>query len=261
MEDVQGRPDTRGVDIDEAGIHELSYPISFVHPVRGPIPTIGRFSMSVSVPSQVKGTHMSRFVELLHREGREISPALLPEFADKVRQRLHAKTARVEVKFTYFVDRPAPVTQRSALMDYQCTITSESSGAGAHRTTLAVEVPITTLCPCSKSISDYGAHNQRSYVTLRLRPVVQDRMLTVDELIELVERSSSAPCYPLLKRPDERHVTMQAYENPMFAEDVVRAAAVQLREDGRVAWFHVHVTNLESIHNHSAFAQIEWSRR
>jgi GTP cyclohydrolase I len=168
----------------------------------------------------------------------------------------------MDVQFPYFLERTAPVSGAKALMDYECSFTGDSNGSDSF--TLGVQVPVTSLCPCSKAISDYGAHNQRGKIHIHVRSIPSDpidrTLIWIEELIDIAERSASAPVYPLLKRPDERHVTMQAYDNPVFVEDMVRNVATRLMKDDRVAWFHVSAKNEESIHNHSAFARIEWNR-
>ena len=187
----------------------------------------------------------------------------LPEILRELRNRLDAESAHMEVSFPYFLERSAPVTKAKALMDYECTFAGKANG-GKDDFVLGVRVPVSSLCPCSKSISDYGAHNQRGYVTIEVRSVCdrdgRPELIWIEELIDIAEASASAPVYPLLKRDDERHVTMQSYDNPVFVEDIVRNVAIKLQSDHRVAWFKVHVVNQESIHNHSAFAKIEWLR-
>ncbi len=258
MEDVQGRPDERGVHLDHAGVSDVRYPIVVLDRARERQNTIARVTMSVGLPHKFKGTHMSRFIEVLEAHRGEITMRTLPAILKELRQRLDAATARIELVFPYFMERAAPVSGATALMDYECTFEGESNG-GDHFT-LGVRVPVTSLCPCSKAISDYGAHNQRTYVTIRTRSkgAVGDpaSIIWIEELVALAEGSASAPVYPLLKRPDERHVTMQAYDNPKFVEDIARDVALGLQTDPRVAWFHVHVRSDESIHNHCAYAEV-----
>jgi len=204
---------------------------------------------------------MSRFIEIFERHRGEMTVRTLPRLLDDMRERLDAEASQIEISFPYFLERSAPVTGSTALLEYGCTFRGERNGQ--HEAfTLGVEVPVSTLCPCSKEISDYGAHSQRGYVSVEVRSTDFDDhdLIWIEEIIEWVEESASAPVYPLLKRPDERHVTMQAYDNPRFVEDVVREVGLRLREDERVAWFRVHAENHESIHNHSAFAEIEWER-
>jgi GTP cyclohydrolase I len=206
---------------------------------------------------------MSRFIEVLNRRRGEVTVRTLPDILRDLRERLEAERARVVVEFPYFLERAAPVSGALSLMGYECSFEAEAGGAGEDFL-LSVRVPVTSLCPCSKAISNYGAHNQRGYVTIGVRTARagtgEPAFVWIEELVEVAEQSASAPVYPLLKREDERRVTMQAYDNPAFVEDIVRGAAVRLREDPRVAWFRVRAVNHESIHDHDAFAQVEWRR-
>jgi GTP cyclohydrolase I len=206
---------------------------------------------------------MSRFIEVLNCHRGEVTMRTLPLILSELKARLDAESAHMEVAFPYFVERTAPVSGSTALMDYECTFTGEVNG-GKQDFVLSVRVPVTSLCPCSKAISDYGAHNQRGQVTIEVRSRSTEEglpaLVWIEELIEVAESSASAPVYALLKRQDERHVTMQAYDNPVFVEDLVRNVAMKLQADDRINWFRVHVLNQESIHNHNAFAEIEWWR-
>ena len=183
----------------------------------------------------------------------------LPAILDEMKEKLDAERSQIEVRFPYFVEKAAPVTNATGLMDYSCSFVPEAKGED-HDFVLGVEVPVMSLCPCSKQISDYGAHNQRGLIAIQIRtvkaPTGTPELVWIEELIELAEASASAPVYPLLKRADERHVTMQSYDNPMFVEDTVRNVAMRLNADPRISWYHVRVVNQESIHNHSAFAQV-----
>jgi len=187
----------------------------------------------------------------------------LPNILQDLRERLQATSALVEVQFPYFVKRKAPQTGATALMDYSCTFTGQVDN-GKDDFILGVKIPVTSLCPCSKAISDYGAHNQRCQVTLQVRTRQEDgkgpALMWIEELVDIAESAASAPVYPLLKRPDERHVTMQAYDNPTFVEDIVRDAASLLRRDPRVIWYRVEAVSQESIHNHNAYARTNWWR-
>lgn len=259
MDDVQSRHDGRGIAIDRAGVSGLRYPITVLDKQDGKQETIAQVSMSVSIPHHFKGTHMSRFIEVLNAHRGEITMRVIPTILHELKSRLDAETAHIEVKFPYFLERSAPVTGSKALMDYDCSFTGESNGK-KDDFVLCVRVPVTSLCPCSKEISDYGAHNQRGYITIEVSSKINktgsQEIIWIEELIEIAERSASAPVYALIKRPDERFVTMQAYDNPVFVEDMVRLAAEQLLEDPRIFWFRVHAENDESIHNHNAFAEI-----
>ena len=263
MEDVQSREDGRGVRLDRAGVSGLRYPIVVLDREHEKQHTVATVAMSVGVPHDEKGTHMSRFVEVLNEHRGEVTMRTLPTILHRVLDHLDADSARLELDFPYFVERAAPASGAVGLMDYECRFVAEAT-ADSDDFVLGVRVPVTSLCPCSKAISDYGAHNQRGHITLEIRPRRNgDRtpdLIWFEELVELAEACASAPVYPLLKRPDERHVTMQAYENPVFVEDMVRNAAKRLQDEPRVAWFRVHAANQESIHNHDAFAEVEWSR-
>lgn len=261
--DVQNRADERSIPIDQVGVSDLRYPIVVLDREQGRQQTVAQLSLSVSLPHQFKGTHMSRFIEVLNEHRGEVTMHTLPTILRRLKERLDAESARIEARFPYFLERIAPVTGARALMDYECSFVGEANGAHDDFV-LGVRVPVASLCPCSKEISDYGAHNQRGYVTIEVRGARDatgvPALIWIEELIAIAEGSASAPVYPLLKRPDERHVTMQAYDNPAFVEDIVRNVAGRLMADGRVAWFHAHVVNHESIHNHSAFARIIWQR-
>lgn len=263
MDDVQNHPDERRIAIDQVGVTDLRCPIVVLDRQFQQQQTVATITMSVNLPHHFKGTHMSRFVEVLNEHRGEVTMRTLPAILQELKQRLQAESARMKVAFPYFLERAAPASGARALMDYECSFMGDLNGAHADFV-LGVHVPVTSLCPCSKAISDYGAHNQRGLISIEVRsttsPTGEPELIWIEELVELAERSASAPVYPLLKRSDERHVTMQAYDNPVFVEDIVRNVAVRLQEDPRVAWFQVHVVNHESIHNHSAFARLEWRR-
>jgi GTP cyclohydrolase IB len=263
MQDVQSRLDTREIPIDRVGVCDLKYPIIVMDRENRQQSTTARLSLSVNLPREFKGTHMSRFIEVLNSHRGEITMRTLPTILRELKERLDAESAHIEVHFPYFLERCAPVSGARALMDYECSFTGEMNGVTSDFV-LGVRIPVTSLCPCSKAISEYGAHNQRGCVTVevRSRPCASTtpELVWIEELVEYAESSASAPLYPLLKREDERHVTMQAYDKPAFVEDVVRDVAIRLQNDERIIWFKVHALNQESIHNHNAFAQIEWSR-
>ena len=258
--DMQNSQDDRGLAIDKVGVSDLRYPITVMDQRNREQHTVAELSLSVNLPHHFKGTHMSRFIEILNDHRGEITMRTIPTILDEMKVRLEAESAQIEVKFPYFVDKAAPVSGATALMDYECTFLGEKNGNGSDFI-LGVSVPVKSLCPCSKEISDYGAHNQRGDVRIQVRsqmdPSGLPQLIWIEELIAIAESSASAPLYPLLKRPDERHVTMQAYDNPRFVEDIVRGVAEKLDIDPRVSWYRVHVINQESIHNHSAFAVIE----
>ncbi len=264
MEDVQNRRDERQLPIDQVGVSDLRYPIVVLDRAQQRQQTVASLTMAVDLPHHFKGTHMSRFVEVLNAYRGEVTMRTLPVLLSELKERLDAERARIEVTFPYFLERRAPVSGACALMDYECTFIGELNGKGDDFL-LGVRVPVTSLCPCSKEISDYGAHNQRGHVAIEVRTRASDHgsptLVWIEELVEVAEQSASAPLYPLLKRPDERHVTMQAYDNPVFVEDLVRNVALRLMDDDRIAWFRVQAVNQESIHNHNAFARLEWTRQ
>src|SRR5579862_8403357 len=225
MEDVQGRHDEREVALDRVGVSGLRYPIVVLDRDHQKQHTVAVLKMSVNLPHEFKGTHMSRFIEVLNEHRGEITMRTVPAVLRDLRKKLDAESAHIHLVFPYFLERRAPVSGATALMDYECSFDAAVNG-GTDKFVFGVRVPVTSLCPCSKAISDYGAHNQRGYVTIELRTVPDDfglpAIVWFEELVDVAERSGSAPVYPLLKRVDERHVTMQAYDNPAFVEDVVR---------------------------------------
>lgn len=261
MEDVQNQSDSRELPIDMVGVTGLRYPITVRDKARERQRTVADMSLSVSLPHHFKGTHMSRFIEVVHEHHDHIDMETLPDILGVLRQRLEAERAHIDIRFPYFFERTAPASGQRSLMSYDCRYTAEVNGSGDDFK-VGVTVPVTTLCPCSKAISDYGAHNQRGYVDIEVRAkrsaTGRPKMVWIEELVELGENSASAPVFPLLKREDERALTMRAYENPAFVEDVVRQVATELRADPRIEWLKVRVEALESIHDHNAFAVIIW---
>lgn len=259
LEDVQNRPDKRGIAIDEVGIRSIRYPITVWDREQGKQTTVADVAMSVGLPADVKGTHLSRFIELLHDNADELTQRTLPAVLRRMQERLGSDKARLAVSFPYFMPRSAPVTGATALMDYNCSFSAQAVGTTT-TFSVRVEVPVTSVCPCSKAISDYGAHNQRGLITIEVWPRYIDDELAlvwIEELVEIAEASASSPVFPLLKRADERHVTMQGYDNPVFVEDMVRNVAVALGADFRLAGFTVEAVNDESIHNHAAYARVQ----
>jgi GTP cyclohydrolase IB len=252
VEDVQARADTRQLPINRVGIKDISHPVRVKDRSAGEQHTIASFNMYVSLPHNFKGTHMSRFVEILHGE-REISVESFAKMLATMTQRLEADVGHIEMSFPFFVMKKAPVSGVESLMDYRATLIGEHR-RGHTEMWVRVSVPVTSLCPCSKKIAEYGAHNQRSHVTItaRLR-----RHMWIEELIEIAESEASCELYGILKRTDEKYVTERAYDNPKFVEDVVRDVATRLNRDERVAAYVVESENFESIHNHSAYALIE----
>lgn len=261
LEDVQGRPDTRGIAIDEVGISGLRYPIAVWDRTQAKQDTIAEISLAVALPAEVKGTHMSRFLEILGEHSGDLTQRTIPDLLRQIHQRLDTDDAQITVTFPYFLPRSAPITGATALMDYACQFHGRLTQSTLHFT-LQVAVPVTSVCPCSKAISDYGAHNQRGTITVSVTPKHGDddlELIRIEELIALAEGAASSPVYPLLKRADERYVTMAAYDNPVFVEDMVRHVASHLRSDERVAAFSVAAVNDESIHNHAAFARLSYT--
>jgi GTP cyclohydrolase I len=252
LEDVQGRADARRLPINRVGIKDIRHPVRVKDRSAGEQHTIANFNMYVSLPHNFKGTHMSRFVEILHGE-REISVESFRAMLEKMTQRLEADTGHIEMSFPFFVMKKAPVSGVESLMDYQATLIGERRD-GKTEMWVRVVVPVTSLCPCSKKISDYGAHNQRSHVTIKAK---LRSHLWIEEIIGIAESEASSELYGILKRPDEKFVTERAYENPKFVEDLVRDVAGRLNADDRIAAYTVEAENFESIHNHSAYALIE----
>ncbi|MBF0184066.1 MAG: GTP cyclohydrolase I FolE2 [Magnetococcales bacterium] len=252
LQDVQAQEDSRQLSIDKVGVKNIRYPILVRDRDRGKQHTIASVNMYVKLPHQFKGTHMSRFLEVLAEQNEVISVENLPEILRRIQQTLDVEEAHIELEFPYFMRKEAPVSRASALMDYQVRFSGVRTGE-KYQLTLGVTVPVTSLCPCSKEISRYGAHNQRSHVTVTLR---YKKFIWVEEIIELVERNASCQLYAILKRPDEKFVTERAYDNPMFVEDIVRSVAAELQQDERITLFTIESENFESIHNHSAYAFI-----
>jgi GTP cyclohydrolase I len=251
--DVQNSSDTRQIPIDKVGIKDIRHPVRVRDRSSGEQHTIANFNMYVNLPHNFKGTHMSRFVEILNQHEREISVDSFKEMLAEMTEKLEAESGHIEMSFPYFVNKAAPISQVESLLDYEVTFIGEIK-KGASELSIKVVVPVTSLCPCSKKISDYGAHNQRSHVTVTVR--TKD-FVWIEELIDLVEEQASCELFGLLKRPDEKYVTEKAYDNPKFVEDIVRDIAAQLNKDERIAAYTVESENFESIHNHSAYALIE----
>ncbi len=253
VEDVQGHADTRQIPINKVGIKDIYHPVKVKDRANGEQHTVANFNMYVNLPHNFKGTHMSRFVEILHRHEREISVDSFGKMLQEMTEHLHADAGHIEMTFPYFVMKKAPVSGVESLMNYQATIFGEHRD-GKTDVWLKVVVPTTSLCPCSKKISDYGAHNQRSHITLTAK---LNQHMWLEELIDVAEAQASCEVYGILKRPDEKFVTERAYDNPKFVEDTVRDVAVALNRDKRVRAYVVESENFESIHNHSAYAMIE----
>ena len=254
--DIQAKQDTRKLAIDQVGIRELRHPVKVRDRDHGEQFTVATFNMYVGLPHNFKGTHMSRFVEVLNDHENVISVHSFKEIVKQVATKLDSETSTIEMTFPYFLVKSAPVTGVKSLVDYEVTLLGQLQDENVQITT-SVVVPVTSLCPCSKEISNYGAHNQRSHVTIT---VLAEEFVWIEELIELAEANASSQLYGLLKRPDEKFVTEQAYDNPKFVEDMVRDVAAELIADERVVSYTVESENFESIHNHSAYARISGSR-
>ena len=254
--DVQGRADTRKLAINKVGIKDLRHPVIVKDRSDGKQHTVAKFNMFVYLPHQFKGTHMSRFVSILNHHDREITYTSFNEMLNEMAELLEAESGHIEMHFPYFVNKKAPVSGVESLLDYEVSLIGEIRD-GKTSTRIKVQVPVTSLCPCSKSISDYGAHNQRSHVTVDART---SGFIWIEEIIEIVEKQASCELYGLLKRPDEKYVTERAYDNPKFVEDMVRDIAVELNRDDRIREYILESENFESIHNHSAYALIEFNK-
>jgi len=257
IEDVQNTADTRHLAIDKVGIKAIRHPVVVKDKSGGEQHTVAVFNMYVHLPQHFKGTHMSRFVEILNMNENAISIESFETILREMVTRLEAESGHVEMTFPYFVNKAAPISGVKSLLDYEVTFVGEIN-RGKYDITVKVLVPVTSLCPCSKKISDYGAHNQRSHVTVTA--LIND-FIWIEDIIDLVEKQASCELYGLLKRPDEKFVTERAYDNPKFVEDMVRDVAAQLNAEKRIVAYVVESENFESIHNHSAYALIERDKR
>jgi GTP cyclohydrolase IB len=253
LHDKQNEPDDRKLRIDKVGVRGLRFPIRVRDKARAFQNTIATIGMFVDLPHQFKGTHMSRFVEVLHAHGNVVHVENINEILQAMQNKLNAATAHLEIEFPYFMSKKSPVSQQESLMDYVARFDASARGKDLDFV-LTVKANVTTLCPCSKAIAKYGAHNQRGEVTVRIR---SQEIVWIEDLIGVIESSASSELYSLLKRQDEKAVTERAYENPVFVEDLVRNVALKLNADARVTWYKVEAENFESIHNHNAYACIE----
>lgn len=253
LHDKQNERDFRELRIDKVGVRGLRFPIRVRDKARAFQNTIAMVGMFVDLPHHFKGTHMSRFIEVLNAHGNVIHVENINDILHAMQKKLNAATAHLEIEFPYFMSKKSPVSQQESLMDYVARFDA-SVRDDEHDFVLTVKAHVTTLCPCSKAIAKYGAHNQRGEVTVRIR---SREIVWIEDLIEVIESSASSELYALLKRQDEKAVTERAYENPVFVEDLVRNVAVKLNADARVNWYKVEAENFESIHNHNAYACIE----
>ncbi len=256
MKDIQNTHDTRGIEIQKVGIKDFDLPLIIQRKNAEDLMVYANAKVSVSLPAHYKGTHMSRFVEVLN-DWKSILGSDVKDCVTQVVEKLSAKSGYIKFKFKYFIDKESPVTHISAPMCYDCSFEGILSNYGdedeEYEFVLGVKVPVTTLCPCSKEISDYGAHNQRALVSVKVK-YPEDEHVWIEDLIKTVEDCSSCGLYSLLKREDEKYVTEHAYENPKFVEDVLRDVVIALRRNEIIDSFEVECESIESIHNHSAWA-------
>jgi GTP cyclohydrolase I len=253
LKDTQNEPDHRNIPIDRVGVRSLRYPMRIRDKAHLEQHTIASVTLTVDLPEQFKGTHMSRFVEALNDCGAELHIDRVHDLLRVLTERLHAQCAHVEFAFPFFIEKAAPVSGKKGLLDYNVNFNATLQ-RGAFDFVTTVIVPVATLCPCSKSISERGAHNQRGEVTFAVR---SSQPVWVEDLIQLVEKSASCELFSVLKRPDEKAVTERAYDNPVFVEDLVRNVAVRAAKHPHIKWFKVEAENFESIHNHNAYAMVE----
>ncbi len=258
LPDTQNRTDTRQTVIDKVGVKDIIHPMTYIDKNGNLLPTIGNFTMTVALPKHIKGTHMSRFVEILNADRCEFSSVNFSEIIDKVRKKLGSDMAHITLNFPFFRKKQAPSSGVESVMDYQATLYGTLDNGG-YEITMKVVVPVTSLCPCSKSISQYGAHNQRSHITIKAK-AAKGKALYLEDLIDLAERKASCELYGILKRDDEKMVTERAYDNPAFVEDLVRDIALELNANTNISYYRLESENFESIHNHSAYALIENSK-
>lgn len=253
MKDTQNQRDYRNITIDKVGIKDLRYPITVLDRRNGCQDTVATINMYVDLPHEYKGTHMSRFVEILNVLRPEVSLKKISDALDQMKKHLNAASSHIEVTFPYFIEKKAPISNSPGLMDYTCRLTGSSGPDGKIDFVSEVIVPVSSVCPCSKEISEAGAHNQRGEVRLSIR---FKKFIWIEDMIELVEKSGSSEVYSVLKRVDEKYITEYGFSNPKFVEDIVRDIAIKLKEDDNITWFSVSAENFESIHNHSAYAHI-----
>lgn len=253
LKDTQNEPDHRQISIDRVGVKNLRFPMRILDKARVEQHTIASVALTVDLPEQFKGTHMSRFVEALNECGTELHIDKVHQLLEMLSERLHAECAHADFSFPFFIEKTAPVSGKKGLLDYNITFKATLE-KGVFDFIATVIVPVATLCPCSKSISERGAHNQRGEVTFAVR---SSTPVWIEDLIQLVEQSASCELYSVLKRPDEKAVTERAYDNPVFVEDLVRNIAERANREDSILWYKVEAENFESIHNHNAYALIE----
>jgi GTP cyclohydrolase I len=263
LRDVQKLPDERGIEIDQVGVSNVRYPLTLPLREGGTFHTVADVSMTVSLPHYRKGTHMSRFMIALNERKHHFHPESVHLVMEELLERLEAEEAFVDLTFPIFLERSAPVTGEKGLLDFHCHLRAMHTQDGQHDKVIGVKANVASLCPCSKEISERGAHNQRSEVKMDVRPT-EDAFVWFEDLVDIAERNGSSALYPVLKRPDEKYVTEAAYDNPKFVEDIVRDVSGDLQEMlnlDRIKWYSVQINNFESIHNHDAFAKVERGER
>lgn len=264
MPDVQASPDDRNIAIDRVGVRHITYPITLKCPATGGVQhTVAKVNMYVGLPHYQKGTHMSRFLEVLNEHHERLESNEIMQVCRDMARRLDAEEAHLELRFPYFIHKRAPITGSPGMIDIEVTFEATACAASRSDTddfVMSIKLPATSLCPCSKKISDYGAHNQRCQITASVR-FDHGRYMWIEELFEVVERSASTQVFAVLKRPDEKWVTEDAYDNPKFVEDIVRDLAIAIDAEDRIIWYRIHSENFESIHNHNAYASIEKDKR
>jgi GTP cyclohydrolase I len=255
LPDAQNKKDIRNIIIDKVGIKDIRHPVVYIDKNMNKIPTVGNFTMTTTLPKHLKGTHMSRFVEVLNEDSFEFNVDTFHKIVDKTCEKLDSKNAHVALDFIFFRTKKAPATGVESIMDYKVNFYGENIQSKSNLI-IKVEVPVTSLCPCSKSVSDRGAHNQRSNITIKVR-LINGKSLYIEDLIDIAEKNASCDLYSILKREDEKVVTERAYDNPAFVEDLVRDIAIDLNKNDNIDYYRVESENFESIHNHSAYALIE----
>ena len=251
LRDIQSEPDYRNLPIDRVGVKDITYPVVVLDKNEGEQHTVAKINMYVNLPHNFRGTHMSRFIEILNKHRNGISTKKIRQILDDMKSELNAETAHFEIEFPFFITKKAPISKEPAKMEYQCKLTANSDD---DYYSLSVIVPVLSVCPCSKEISKYGAHNQRSKLSATIR--AKDRVW-IEDIISASEKSSSSDIYSILKREDEKHITEKSYENPVFVEDMVRNAVLELKKIKGIIHISIESENMESIHNHSAYAFIE----
>lgn len=250
LRDIQSEEDHRKLPINKVGVKDIKYPVVVLDKGEGSQHTVAKVNMYVNLPHHFRGTHMSRFVEILNRYRNGISTKNVRDILEEMKKELNAETAHFEIEFPYFITKSAPVSGEKAKMEYTCRLVANSD---VDYYMIEVKVPVLSLCPCSKEISEFGAHNQRSIFTMQIEA---REKIWIEDIIEIAESSASSDLYSILKREDEKYITEKSYQNPVFVEDMVRIAAEKLVNTKGILWFSVESENMESIHNHSAYAQI-----